>query len=387
LTRLKAHALALVLLPAVTSACSTAAETTTAPAPSSSATSPGTSATPSAPRATAELVTGLEVPWGLDFLPNGDFLVTERAGQLIVISATEPSQRTSVDVPDVAAQGEGGLLGVAVSPSYASDRWIYAYLTTASDNRVVRLRLSDDNRALEDAELILDAIPSANYHNGGRIAFGPDGMLYVATGDAGDPDAAQDPTALNGKILRVTADGEPAPGNPTADSPVFSLGHRNVQGLAWDSAGRMFATEFGQNTLDEVNLIAGGRNYGWPVVEGEGDTRGGQFTNPLVTWTPAEASPSGLAFAQESSGGALYVAGLRGERLWRIPVAADGTTGEPEPQLVGQYGRLRTAAVSPDGSLWITTSNSDGRGDGSPDRLIQLNRGAAAQVIPEPSTS
>jgi glucose/arabinose dehydrogenase len=149
----------------------------------------------------------------------------------------------------------------------------------------------------------------------------------------------------------------------------------------------MFATEFGQNTLDEVNLIAGGRNYGWPVVEGEGDTRGGQFTNPLVTWTPAEASPSGLAFAQESSGGALYVAGLRGERLWRIPVAADGTTGEPEPQLVGQYGRLRTAAVSPDGSLWITTSNSDGRGDGSPDRLIQLNRGAAAQATPEPSAS
>jgi glucose/arabinose dehydrogenase len=382
LTRLTSKALATLLLAGMTSACNTAAETTTAPAPQS----PAASTAPSASTTSAALVVDLEVPWGLDFLPNGDFVVTERAGRLSVISATEPDRRTSIDVPDVAAQGEGGLLGVAVSPSYTSDRWIYAYMTTASDNRVMRFRLSSDNRALEDSEVVLDAIPSATYHNGGRIAFGPDGMLYVATGDAGEADAAQDSAALNGKILRITPEGEPATGNPRAGSPVYSLGHRNVQGLAWDAAGRMFATEFGQNTLDEVNLITSGRNYGWPVIEGEGDTRGGQFTNPIVTWTPAEASPSGLAFAQEGAGGALYVASLRGERLWRIPIAADGTTGEPEALLVGQYGRLRTAAISPDGSLWIATSNSDGRGDGSPDRLIRLDGGAAA-ATPTPSTS
>jgi glucose/arabinose dehydrogenase len=206
--------------------------------------------------------------------------------------------------------------------------------------------------------VVFDGIAEAGFHNGGRIAFGPDGMLYVGTGDAGDTSSAQDANSPNGKILRLTPEGDPAPGNPTAGSPVYSLGHRNVQGLAWDGQDRLFATEFGQNELDEVNLVQPGRNYGWPEVEGEGGTGGGRYTNPLVTWPVRESSPSGIAIA----GSTAYVAGLRGERLWTLPLTGD-TVGEPTAQLNERYGRLRTVQVAPDGALWLTTSNTDGRGD------------------------
>ena len=179
-------------------------------------------------------------------------------------------------------------------------------------------------------------------------------MLYAATGDSFTPARSQDPASLNGKILRLTPDGDPAPGNPTAGSPVYSLGHRNAQGLAWDTQGRMLAAEFGQNELDEVNHIEPGRNYGWPVVEGTGDTQGGRYTNPLVTWPVSQASPSGIA----SAGTTIYVAALRGQRLWTIPL--NGTTvGEPTARLQGRYGRLRTVQIAPDGALWLTTSNTD----------------------------
>ena len=183
-------------------------------------------------------------------------------------------------------------------------------------------------------------------------------MLYAGVGDAGVTGRAQDPASLNGKILRLTPDGAPAPRNPTAGSPVYSSGHRNVQGLAWDAAGRMFASEFGQNDLDEINLIQAGGNYGWPEVEGSGDTDGGRFTNPLVTWTVSEASPSGIAVTADT----LYVAALRGQRLWTVPLAA-GQPGEPTAVLQDAHGRLRTVQAAPDGALWLTTSNTDGRGD------------------------
>ena len=176
--------------------------------------------------------------------------------------------------------------------------------------------------------MVFSGIAAASYHNGGRIAFGPDGMLYAGTGDAGDTSSAQDPGSPNGKILRLTPDGDPAPGNPTAGSPVYSLGHRNVQGLAWDADGRLFATEFGQNEIDEINLIQTGRNYGWPAVEG--DDAGGRYTNPLVTWPVRDASPSGIAIAGTTG----YVAALRGERLWTLPLNGD-TIGEPAARLEG----------------------------------------------------
>ncbi|ROO85729.1 glucose/arabinose dehydrogenase [Actinocorallia herbida] len=304
--------------------------------------------------AVEEVSRDIKAPWGLAFLPSGDALVAERdSGKVVQVPAGGGAAREVYRVPGVHAEGEGGLLGLAVSPSYAADGYVYAYLTTESDNRIVRFRLDD-----RTPQVVFDGIASASFHDGGRIAFGPDGMLYAGTGDAGESSSAQDPASPNGKILRLTPEGEPAPGNPTPGSPMYSLGHRNVQGLAWDGQGRLFATEFGQDTYDEVNLIEPGRNYGWPEVEGKGDTDGGRFTDPLVTWSTAEASPSGAAIA----GNTLYVAALRGERLWTVPLD-DGGTGAPRAELEGRYGRLRTVAVAPDGALWVTTSNTDGRGE------------------------
>jgi glucose/arabinose dehydrogenase len=312
-----------------------------------------------------QLATGIEVPWGLTFLPDGDALVAERdTGRILRVSARRAPAREVYRVPGVIAVGEGGLLGLALSPRYADDRLVYAYHTAADDNRIVRFRLDGGT-----PEVVFDGITEATFHNGGRIAFGPDGMLYVGTGDAGETASSQDPDDPNGKILRLTPDGDPAPGNPTAGSPVYSLGHRNVQGLAWDAKGRLWATEFGQNRLDEVNLIQPGRNYGWPEVEGRGGTAGGRFTDPVVTWSPAQASPSGAAIL----GDTLYVAALRGERLWTVPLR-DGTTGRPRAELVGRYGRLRTVAVAPDGALWLTTSNTGGNRStpGGDDRVLRF---------------
>jgi glucose/arabinose dehydrogenase len=215
--------------------------------------------------------------------------------------------------------------------------------------------------------VLLAGIPSAAIHNGGRIAFGPDGMLYAGTGDAADGANAQDPASLGGKVLRLRPDGGVPDDNPFPGSPVWSLGHRNVQGLAWDAEGRLFATEFGQNRVDEVNLIERGGNYGWPEVEGTGG--GGRFRDPLVTWPVSEASPSGAAIAR----GTIFIGALRGEALLRA--ALDGARARKRaPLLRGRHGRIRTVARAPDGSLWIATSNRDGRGsprDGD-DRIVRV---------------
>lgn len=349
---------------------------------------PATRPDPTAPPPTGDvsmpvepvvIIDDLEVPWGLAFLPGGEVAVTERDGRLSLLSGDGSTERVTVDVPGVDAQGEGGLLGITPSPSYGSDRWLYAYLTTSSDNRVMRFRVGPDRQSVVDMEVIVEGIDSARVHNGGRIAFGPDGMLYVATGDAGDRQASQDTTDLNGKILRMTPEGDPAPGNPTPDSLVYSYGHRNVQGLAWDSRDRLFATEFGQDAFDEVNIIQAGGNYGWPIVEGNGDTQGGRFINPVVTWATDEASPSGIAFVGEPGGSALYVAALRGERLWRIPFDDDGEVGAPQSTVAADHGRHRTVALAPDDSLWVMTSNADGRGDGTPDRIVRFPSGSLPQ--------
>jgi glucose/arabinose dehydrogenase len=351
---------ALGLVAALTACGGDSADGDAAPAPTvpTPTTSSGAASTPSgAPNlgAPQEVASGLDVPWGLAFLPDGNALVAERdSARILAVSPGGGQPREVYEVPGVEPGGEGGLLGLAVSPNYATDRYVYAYFTAGSDNRIVRFRLDGGG----DPDVVFDGISKASNHNGGRIAFGPDGMLYAGTGDAAEEDSSQDPDDPNGKILRLTPDGDPAPGNPRAGSPVYSLGHRNVQGLAWDSEGRLFAIEFGQNRLDEVNLIQAGRNYGWPEVEGDGDTDGGRYTNPLVTWSTDEASPSGAAIA----GDTLYVAALRGERLWTVPLR-DGETGEPRAELADRYGRLRTVEVAPDGALWVTTSNRDGRGD------------------------
>jgi glucose/arabinose dehydrogenase len=259
-------------------------------------------------------------------------------------------------VPEASTKpGEGGLLGIAVSPNYATDRWVYVYYSTETDNRIARLHLGEPPQPIVTGIPISEAGGGGfRFHQGGRLAFGPDGMLYATTGETYyTRDIAQDRTSLGGKILRLTPDGKPAPGNPFGDSPVYTLGHRNVQGLAWDARGRMYASEFGEDRYDELNVIQAGHNYGWPIVEGVGDNA--QFTNPIATWGVDQASPSGVAVV----GDRVYVACLHGQRLYRVSL--DGRT--VESLLSGAYGRLRTVALAPDGALWVTTSNRDGRSE------------------------
>lgn len=322
--------------------------------------SDGTTTPPPAgrPEVVATMATGLSVPWGLDFLPDGRAVVTERdTARVLVITPPNGAGEGDVDevgtVPETVPQGEAGLLGVAVSPDFESDHLLYFYVCTADDNQVVRAELDGDQ--LGETEPILTGIPNGFIHDGGRLAFGPDGYLYVSTGETGEDQLARERTGYSGKVLRITTSGEPAPDNPFGDA-VWSWGHRNVQGLAFDDDGRLWASEFGSNAYDELNLIEAGDDYGWPIVEGEGGEP--DFHDPELTWPVDEASPSGLAYRD----GELWMAALRGQRLWRITL--DGATAsDPTAYLAGEYGRLRTVAVAPDGRLWVTTSNLDGRGD------------------------
>ena len=309
------------------------------------------------------VATGIEVPWGLAFLPDQSALVSERDSSKIKrIAGGQVSEVGEVD--DVDASSEGGLLGLAVDPQYPTRPYIYAMYTSGDDNRIARLTYR--NNQLSDQQVILDGIQKAAIHNGGRLRFGPDGYLYVGTGEAGDRPNAQDDNSLGGKILRITTDGKAAPGNP-GGRLWLSKGHRNVQGLAFDGK-QLYASEFGQSTWDELNVITAGANYGWPAAEGIDSLEG--MTNPIAVWKPADASPSGIAFAQ----GHIFMASLRGERLWAIPVANGKRTGEPQAFFVGEFGRLRTVETAPDGSLWLTTSNTDGRNDprDGDDRILRI---------------
>lgn len=318
----------------------------------------------------------LTSPWGVAFLPDGSALVSERDTALIRrvpaagdgLPASTLSKAPVVgEVRGVVPGGEGGLLGIAVPPTPAGQQpdFLFAYYTGRSDNRVVKIAW-DGNRLGEQTPIVT-GIPKASYHNGGRLLVHDD-ALFIATGDAGIPELSQDRESLAGKVLKVDFDGRPAPGNPFPDSPVFTLGHRNVQGLALDDSNRLWATEFGTSKADELNLLLPGRNYGWPIAEGRSSDR--RFTNPKVTWSPTStASPSGMTIY----GGDAYVASLRGEVLWRVPLR--GTrAGKPVAVPIGERSRLRTVEVAPDGRLWLVTNNTDGRGDPGPrdDRVLRL---------------
>jgi glucose/arabinose dehydrogenase len=341
-----------------TGAASEPSTPTSTPSTATSTALPG----PVVPAAFEDVATGFDVPWGLVFLPDGSALLSERDTARILSVSADGGVTEVGPVEGVQPGGEGGLLGLAVAPD--SPETIYAYFTAAEDNRVVRMPYLGG--ALGAAEVVVDGIPKAGNHNGGRLAFGPDGKLYVSTGDASRPERAQDLESLGGKILRLNPDGSIPADNPFDGSPVFSYGHRNVQGLAFDEDGNLWASEFGQNTWDELNLIQAGQNYGWPVVEGVGgDDR---FVDPVAQWSTDEASPSGIAFVRDT----VFMAALRGERLWQIPVQ-DGTAGSPADFAVGEFGRLRHAEVAPDGSLWVLTNNT-ARGtprDGD-DRILRV---------------
>ncbi|MEU6767862.1 PQQ-dependent sugar dehydrogenase [Streptomyces sp. NPDC046853] len=323
-------------------------------------------------KVTKTLAENLKSPWGLAPLPGGDLLVSSRDEGTITRVDGETGKKTELgSVPGVSPAGEGGLMGLALSPSYASDHMVYAYFTTESDNRVARMLYDEkkpSGQQLGAPDTVFKGIPKGTIHNGGRIAFGPDKMLYAGTGETGETGLAQDKKSLGGKILRLTPDGDPAPGNPFDDSPVYSYGHRNVQGLAWDEEKRLWAAEFGQDTWDELNEIKAGDNYGWPEVEGKGSQEG--FHDPVAQWKTSEASPSGIAYAE----GSVWMAGLRGERLWRIAVR--GVDGTPKPQsfLKEEHGRLRTVVAAGGDKLWVVTSETDSRGtpEKGDDKILEV---------------
>lgn len=381
LTSTRAGGLGVVALLMVLTACSLGAESPHDSGPSESTSRPnetpsaepsGPSTEPGSPEVVGTVASGLAVPWGIAFLPDGSAIVTERDSRRVLRLTPGEDARAEVselgEIVEAQPEVEAGLLGVAVSPEFATDSTLFFYATTDEDNTVFRATLTGDR--LGEPTPILTGIPKGQIHDGGRLEFGPDGFLYVSTGETGDPALAQDPESLAGKILRITSDGDPAPGNPETGSPVWSLGHRNVQGLAFDDADRLWASEFGSSTFDELNQVEKGGNHGWPEVEGTGG--GPEFVDPLVTWSTDDASPSGLAFAD----GSLWMAALRGERLWQVPLSGNRPS-RPISLFAGDYGRIRTVVTTPDGDLWVATSNRDGRGTPSEDddRILLVSTG------------
>ncbi|GAA3818063.1 PQQ-dependent sugar dehydrogenase [Streptomyces coacervatus] len=353
----------------------------TAPGSTTANSSPSEQAAEQAPPAKGSVKvlrtvsTGLNTPWGLAPLPGGSLLVSSRDQGTITKVDEKTGRKTELGkVSGVSPAGEGGLLGIALSPDYASDHMIYAYFTSASDNRIVRMLYDakkPSGEQLGAPDTIFKGIPKGYIHNGGRIAFGPDKMLYAGTGESGNRGLAQDKNSLGGKILRLTPEGDPAPGNPFPDSPVYTYGHRNVQGLAWDPEQRLFASEFGQDTWDELNAIKPGDNYGWPDAEGKSSDP--EFHNPIAQWHTDDASPSGIAYAE----GSIWMAALKGRRLWRIPLKGTEASAAPQAFLTGEYGRLRTVVPAGGDKLWLTTSNTDGRGNpkSGDDRILELQVG------------
>jgi glucose/arabinose dehydrogenase len=300
---------------------------------------------------------GLRQPWGLAVLPDNTALVGERAsGRILQVQPQRAPAKQVMKIAGIDATGDGGLLDLALSPAYREDGLIFAYLTTKTDNRVVRFEVGGKVTA------VLVGIPKGRTGNGGRLAFGPDGLLYVGTGDTGRPAMAEDVRNLAGKVLRVTTFGRPAPGNPNPGSPIFTRGHRSVAGLCLDGRGKPYDAEAGPSA-DEVNQLTAGGDYGWPAARATA-------TTPARTLQPEVAGPGGCAIIDRG----LFVATLRGQRVWAIPLDADGRMGAPRAVLAGTYGRLRTVVAAPDGALWLTTSNRDGLGKPVPqdDRVIRI---------------
>jgi glucose/arabinose dehydrogenase len=331
-------------------------------APTSETTSiPPTIIVESSPMATTTLavvVTGLDTPWTITFLPDGEMMATERKGTIRVFG-TKPR---SIQVPGVIESGESGLTGLTLHPQFATNAYLYAYFTTNVDgkkvNRVVRYRF--DGETIDQPVIVVDDIPAGTNHNGGQIAFGPDGKLYICTGDAETSTNAQNKNSLGGKILRVNDDGSIPQDNPFGTA-VYSYGHRNPQGIVWDDQGRLWATEHGRSGVstgyDEINLIEKGQNYGWPTIQGP-VTREEMRAPVAQSGSKTTWAPAGIAFKNDT----LYFTGLRGQSIYAMPISASGTPGTIQAFFREKYGRLRAMTVGPDGALYFSTSNHDGRG-------------------------
>lgn len=314
---------------------------------------------------------GLDIPWEIAFLPNGELLVTQRSGSIVKIGA----DKSVIEVQGVTHIGEGGLLGMTLHPQFEENNWVYIYLTsTQADgeliNRVERYNFS--GQELTERTTIIDEIPGSRFHDGGRIEFGPDGYLYISTGDAGKADEAQNTQTLHGTILRVTDEGLIPADNPFGNA-VYSYGHRNVQGLAWDNSGMLWATEHGRSGatsgFDEINVIVAANNYGWPTIEGDEKQEG--MRNPVLhsgadeTWAPADV---------EIIGDKMFFTGLRGEALYEATIRGELLVNV-QMHFREEFGRLRAVRVGPDGHLYLSTSNTDGRGEPKEgdDKIIRVN--------------
>ncbi len=334
-----------------------------------------------------EVVSGLEVPWGIAFLPNNDMLVSERPGRVRLVQngTLRPEAVATIDVSD---RGEGGLLGIAAHPDIESNRFFYVYFTGDANgtpvNRVERWQLAQDGLSATRDRVIIDNIPVAQFHNGGRIRFGPDGMLYIGTGDARDPDLSQDLNSLAGKILRLTPDGQVPADNPFPENPVYVSGIRNTQGFDWVNESTLWVSdhgpsgELGRSGHDKVSVAQAGDNLGWPTTyrcESEPD-----LVTPAIVWRDA-LPPGGAAIYTGNSlpewQGSLILATLRSEHLQRVVINPETNQVEQhEVYLRGQQGRLREAIMGPDGELYVTTSNCDGRGSCPPeqDKILRILR-------------
>lgn len=306
----------------------------------------------------------LEIPWGMAFLPNGDILVTERPGRVKLVEKNGNIKLIS-ELSNVKHIGEGGLLGIAFHPDFSSNNFVYFYYTYGGEtlNRVVRMIYK--NEKLENEQIIVDKIPGAPNHNGGRIKFGPDKLLYIGTGDAQNPSLAQDTNSLAGKILRVSDSGK---------TEVYSYGHRNVQGLAWDSNGNLWATEHGSSAHDELNRIERGKNYGWPDIRGNEQRQG--MENPLLESGDNTWAPGGVAFFK----GSIFFVGLRGSALYEYKINKQSLRAISLEQKLteffkNEYGRIRDVVLGPDEMLYIATSNRDGRGfpKNNDDKIIRID--------------
>ena len=331
------------------------------------------------------MAAGLEVPWGLAFLPQGGMLVTERPGRVRLVREGRLNTKPVVEI-EVASEAEGGLLDIALHPAFATSSLFYLYYTARTAdgprNRVVRYRLSPDRESATLDRVIIDDIPAAQFHDGGRLRFGPDGMLYVGTGDARVPEYAQDRERRAGKILRLTPEGAVPADNPRAGNPVFVMGLRNTQGFDWLPDGTLAVAdhgpsgEFGLFGHDEVSVAEAGDNLGWPLVYGCGERE--ELVAPLITWRRA-LPPGGLVRVESGPwSGSLVLASLGGRQLHRLVLAGSPPrVSKHEVYLQGDppagYGRLRTILNGPDG-LYVTTSNCDGRGDcpSERDRILRV---------------